>query len=343
VFFGPPRTDAGADASTGAAKTSKKAAHGRTSVPSIAAAVAPAQRQKAQRDAQAKNQAAAAGPDLVPVPGARFAELKLTELRPNAKQPRQVFDEDALAELAESVKTVGLLQPIVVRPLPKPEGKVKYEIIMGERRWRAVQAAGLKEIPAIVRDTSDEDMLRDALLENLHRAQLNPLEEAAAYQQMMEDFGLTQEELSKRVARSRPQIANTLRLLKLPPSVQRRLASGVLSAGHGRALLRLEDPAAQERLALRIVAEGLSVRAVEELVALGETGAEQKAERRPAARRPHDPTLDSLQDRLSDRFDTRVTVNVGKRKGKVTIEFATVDDLNRILQTLAPGDPGLDS
>jgi ParB family chromosome partitioning protein len=280
---------------------------------------------------------------LVDVPGAAFAEIALAELRANPRQPRQEFDADALAELTASIREVGLLQPIVVRPLDPPVDGVRYEIVMGERRWRAVQAAGLASIPAIVRETADEDLLRDALLENLHRAQLNPLEEAAAYQQLLDDFGCTHEELSRRIARSRPQVTNTLRLLKLPAPVQRRLAAGVLSAGHARALLGLGDPEAAERLANRIVAEGLSVRSTEEIVAVG---GDEGSAGAPAPRNQPRPgtrleAIDALQERLSDRFDTRVKVLLGKRKGRVTIEFASVRDLNRILDILAPGDPGL--
>jgi ParB family chromosome partitioning protein len=281
-------------------------------------------------------------PELVQVPGASFAEIPLTQIRPNPKQPRTVFDDEALAELTESVRTVGLLQPVVVRPLDQPEGEARYELVMGERRWRAVRASGLEVIPAIVRETSETELLRDALLENLHRANLNPLEEAAAYQQMLDDFGCTQDELARQIARSRPQISNTLRLLKLPPLVQRRVAAGVLSAGHARALLGLSEAAAMERLAQRIVAEGLSVRATEETVAIGGSEAEASA---PARRAPRaggqDEAVAHLQDRLADRFDTRVIVNLGKRKGKVVIEFASAQDLNRILETLSPGDPGL--
>jgi ParB family chromosome partitioning protein len=274
------------------------------------------------------------------VPGASFAEIPLASLRPNPRQPRQEFSEDALAELTASVTEVGLLQPIVVRPLEEEVDGVRYEIVMGERRWRAVVAAGLSTIPAIVRETSDEDLLRDALLENLHRVQLNPLEEAAAYQQLLDDFGCTHEELSHRIARSRPQVTNTLRLLKLSAPVQRRLAAGVLSAGHARALLGLGDAAAAERLATRIVAEGLSVRATEEIVALGTDTptSDRRRQPRPGTRME---AVDALQDRLSDRFDTRVRVVLGKRKGRITVEFASVKDLNRILGTLAPGDPGL--
>jgi ParB family chromosome partitioning protein len=210
--------------------------------------------------------------ELLPVPGAVFAELPISSIRPNARQPRTVFDEEALDELVGSIREVGVLQPVVVRAVD--DG---YELVMGERRWRATQAAGLTSIPAIIRETADSDLLRDALLENLHRVQLNPLEEAAAYQQMLEDFGCTQEELATRIHRSRPQISNTLRLLKLPPLVQRRVAAGVLSAGHARALLALPDAGAMERLAQRIVAEGLSVRAVEEIVTLGGVDEDRKS------------------------------------------------------------------
>jgi ParB family chromosome partitioning protein len=272
---------------------------------------------------------------LVPVPGARFAELPVEQIRPNPKQPRTVFDEDALEELVGSIREIGVLQPIVVR-----DAGDGYELIMGERRWRATQAAGLTTIPAIIRDTDDADLLRDALLENLHRSELNPLEEAAAYQQLLDDFGCTHEQLAARIQRSRPQISNTLRLLKLPPLVQRRVAAGVLSAGHARALLGLNDGAAIERLAQRIVAEGLSVRAVEEIVSLG--GDAAPVERRAAPRAGvKNEALDHLAARLSDRFDTRVKVSLGKSRGRLTVEFASVQDLNRILASLAPEDPGL--
>jgi ParB family chromosome partitioning protein len=265
--------------------------------------------------------------ELAPVPGARFAELPVGAIHPNPKQPRHVFDEEALEELKVSIQEVGFLQPIVVRDL----GDDKYELVMGERRWRAAQAVGRETIPAIVRETRDDAMLRDALLENIHRANLNPLEEAAAYQQLLEEFGATHEDLAKRIGRSRPQISNTIRLLNLPAPVQRRVAAGVLSAGHARALLSLDDSDAQEKLALRIVAEGLSVRATEELVSLSNAdGASKKAA--PTRRaKVHAPALNDLADRLSDRFDTRVKVDIGRNKGKITIEFATVDDLERIV------------
>ncbi len=286
-------------------------------------------------DTRAADTQADAGDGLLPVPGARFAELPVESIRPNPRQPRSVFDEDALAELVGSIREIGVLQPVVVRAVD--DG---YELIMGERRWRATQEAGLATIPAIVRDTDDSDLLRDALLENLHRAQLNPLEEAAAYQQLLDDFGCTHEELATRIHRSRPQISNTLRLLRLPPLVQRRVAAGVISAGHARALLGLADGAAIERLAQRIVSEGLSVRAVEEIVALG--GDEAAPTRRPRPRAGvRNEALDDLASRLSDRFETRVKVDLGKTRGKLTVEFASVQDLNRILSSLAPDDPGL--
>jgi ParB family chromosome partitioning protein len=272
--------------------------------------------------------------ELLPVPGLRFAELPVTEIRPNPRQPRQVFDEDALAELVHSVREIGVLQPIVVRPVTDAAAGPAYELVMGERRWRAVQQAGLDTIPAIIRETSDDDLLRDALLENLHRAELNPLEEAAAYQQLLDDFGCTHEELATRIGRSRPQISNTLRLLKLPPQVQRRVAAGVLSAGHARALLGLEDAESMEKLAARIVAEGLSVRAVEEVVALGD-GPAKPARRRPRAG-GRTSELDDLASRLGDRLDTRVTVALGRTKGRLSIDFASVEDLNRIIALMAP-------
>lgn len=265
------------------------------------------------------------------VGGARFAELPIAAIVPNAKQPRTVFDTDDLAELTESIKEVGLLQPIVVRPL----GDDRYELVMGERRLRASKASGRTTIPAIVRPTEAADMLRDALLENLHRANLNPLEEAAAYQQMLDDFGCTHEELSSRIMRSRPQISNTLRLLKLPAPVQRRIAAGVLSAGHARALLALTDPAEQERMAQRIVAEGLSVRSTEELVTLGSRPA--KAARAASTASAPSATATALSEQLTDAFDTRVSVALGKSRGKITIEFAAQDDLERILTIMRSG------
>lgn len=280
-------------------------------------------------------------PELLPVPGAVFAEIPIEAIRPNPRQPRTTFDEEALVELVASIREVGVLQPVVVRPLDPPDGEVQYELIMGERRWRATAQAGLATIPTIVRGTADTDLLRDALLENLHRSDLNPLEEAAAYQQLLDDFGCTHDELAQRIHRSRPQITNTLRLLRLPPLVQRRVAAGVLSAGHARALLGLPDAAAMERLAQRIVAEGLSVRATEEIVALGGEPGQRTAA--PRAPRPGEriAALDDLAARLSDRLDTRVKVALGKTKGRLTVEFASVQDLNRILDVIAPDDPGL--
>lgn len=321
---------------------------GRTAAPAAAAASGPAggagqaavraPEQDAGLPTTGANQAAADS-DLVPVPGAQFAELLVQQIVPNTRQPRQVFDEDDLDELAASIREVGVLQPVVVRQLAEPEGPdgPQYELIMGERRWRASQLAGNDTVPAIIRDTTDGDLLRDALLENLHRADLNPLEEAAAYQQLLEDFGCTHDELAGRIARSRPQISNTLRLLKLPPLVQRRVAAGVLSAGHARALLGLSDGAAMERLAQKIVAEGLSVRATEEIVALGDEPVAPEMRRRPRTS-VHAEHLNQLATRLADRLDTRVKVNLGQRKGRIAIEFASVEDLNRILDVLAPGE-----
>ncbi|QBR92901.1 ParB/RepB/Spo0J family partition protein [Nocardioides euryhalodurans] len=267
-----------------------------------------------------------AAPELVG--GSYFTELPLASITPNRVQPRQVFDEEAMAELVTSIAEVGLLQPIVVRPVGDA-----FELVMGERRWRASQQAGLETIPAIVRQTGDDDMLRDALLENLHRSQLNPLEEAAAYGQLLEDFGCTHEELASRIGRSRPQISNTLRLLKLSPAVQRRVAAGVLSAGHARSLLAVEDPDLQDRLAARVVSEGISVRGLEEIVAVGETGGTATRTRRS---RPVAPGLAEMSDRLSDRLETRVRVQLGKSKGKITVEFASLEDLRRIVDVMDP-------
>ena len=266
---------------------------------------------------------------LPPVAGAWFAELSLSSISPNKWQPRQVFEEEPMAELVHSIREIGLLQPVVVRR----SGAESYELVMGERRWRAAQEAGLETIPAIIRETVDTDMLRDALLENLHRSQLNPLEEAAAYSQMLEDFGCTHEELARRIGRSRPQISNTLRLLKLSPAVQRRVAAGVLSAGPARSLLAIEDTDVQDRLAQRVVAEGISVRGLEEIVALGEHGRTQP---RPVRRTPVAPGLVDLSDRLSDRLETRVKIDLGKSKGKITVEFASLEDLRRIVDIMDP-------
>lgn len=261
--------------------------------------------------------------------GSYLQMVPVDRIRPNPKQPRTVFDEEALDELVESIKEVGVLQPIVVRRVSQDGDQDQFELIMGERRWRATTAAGFEAVPAIVRGTDDGDLLRDALLENLHRAQLNPLEEAAAYQQMLGDFGCTQEELAHRIKRSRPQISNTIRLLRLPAPVQRRVAAGVLSAGHARALLMVEDPVAQEQLAQRVVAEGLSVRATEEIVAM--MGGEDKPARRSRRAKEPSPRAVELSGELSDHFDTRVKVDIGRNKGKITIEFASEEDLDRIL------------
>jgi ParB family transcriptional regulator, chromosome partitioning protein len=265
------------------------------------------------------------------VAGAYFEEVAIGAISANPRQPRRTFDEEALEELAASITEVGLLQPVVVRKLA--EGR--YELVMGERRLRASERAGLEYIPAIVRETHDNDMLRDALLENLHRQQLDPLEEAAAYQQLLDDFGATHEQLAQKVGRSRPHISNTLRLLNLPPAVQKRVAAGVISAGHARALLSLDDHGAQERLAQRIVAEGLSVRSVEEIVAIREDEPAKKP-RAVTHAKPVAPALRHLSDRLSDLFDTRVKVEMGRSKGKIVVEFSTIDDLERIVKAMSP-------
>lgn len=275
------------------------------------------------------------------ITGAVYQEVPVEAVVPNPRQPRQAFDEEALAELVHSIREFGLLQPIVVRPLPAepatgPSGTVRYELVMGERRWRASQQAGLDCIPAIVRSTADDAMLRDALLENLHRVQLNPLEEAAAYQQLLDDFGVTHEQLAARIGRSRPVITNTIRLLRLPVVVQRRVAAGVLSAGHARALLGLDEPSAQESLAIRIVAEGLSVRATEEAVTLSRSEPDLAAPKAPAPRPIRAPGLQELAENLSDAFDTRVKVELGRRKGRIVVEFGSVDDLQRIVALMTP-------
>ena len=282
--------------------------------------------------------------DLVAVPGVTYGDLPIDLIVPNTRQPRTVFDEDELQELADSIAEVGVLQPIIVRPLEaqlEDHPEARYELIMGERRWRATRLAGLDTVPAIVRRTADEDLLRDALLENLHRAQLNPLEEAAAYQQLLEDFACTQEELARRIARSRPQISNTLRLLKLPPLVQQRVAAQIISAGHARALLSLPNPVAMEKIAQRIVAENLSVRAVEEIVAMWDEPSEAAKPKKRA--RVANPALEDLSVRLGDRFETKVKVTMGARKGSIRIDFAGSEDLERILMVLAPGMQGVDA
>ncbi|WP_028475916.1 ParB/RepB/Spo0J family partition protein [Nocardia sp. CNY236] len=273
--------------------------------------------------------------------GAIYREIPPEHIRPNPKQPRTVFEEEALAELVHSIREFGLMQPIVVRRVEP--GADRYQLVMGERRWRACQQAGLSVVPAIVRETADESMLRDALLENIHRVQLNPLEEAAAYQQLLEEFDVTHEELAARIGRSRPVVTNMIRLLKLPIPVQSRVAAGVLSAGHARALLGLEAGAdAQEVLAARIVAEGLSVRATEEAVVLANRHPEDGAPSPTPRRKPiHIPRLQDVADRLSGSFDTRVTVSLGKRKGKIVVEFGSVDDLERIVALMEHDTPGM--
>lgn len=268
--------------------------------------------------------------------GAVYREIAPADIERNPRQPRQVFDEEALAELVHSIREFGLLQPIVVRAVKDTASGARYQIVMGERRWRAAQEAGLATIPAIVRETGDDNLLRDALLENIHRVQLNPLEEAAAYQQLLDEFGVTHDELAARIGRSRPLITNMIRLLKLPIAVQRRVAAGVLSAGHARALLSLEaGPEAQEELATRIVAEGLSVRATEEAVTLANR-ADATTPTAPRRKPIQMPGLQDVADRLSTAFDTRVTVSLGKRKGKIVVEFGSVDDLQRIIEVMAP-------
>jgi ParB family transcriptional regulator, chromosome partitioning protein len=268
------------------------------------------------------------------VAGAVYREIPTDAIRSNPKQPRQVFDEEALGELEHSIREFGLMQPIVVRELSGDT----YELVMGERRLRAAQQADMAKIPAIVRQTADDAMLRDALLENIHRVQLNPLEEAAAYQQLLDEFEVTHDELASRIGRSRPVITNTIRLLKLPLPVQRRVAAGVLSSGHARALLGLDDAGAQEELAARIVAEGLSVRATEEAVTLAKNAAPPKPKQAP--RKPMQaPGLQEVAERLSNAFDTRVKVELGRRKGKIVVEFGSVDDLERIVELMSTNRP----
>lgn len=289
----------------------------------------PDQHQDDARSHRSASTEPAAEPELGAVPGATYREIPVDAVEPNPRQPRQAFDEEALDELAHSVREFGLLQPIVVRR----RADDRYELVMGERRWRAARAAGLAAVPAIVRDTEDDALLRDALLENVHRVDLNPLEEAAAYQQLLGEFGATHDQLAARLGRSRSQVTNTVRLLRLPVRVQARVAAGVLSAGHARALLALDNSAAQEGLAGRIVAEGLSVRATEEIVAVGEDAA---TPRRTPIRRPQSPALQELGAALSDAFDTRVRVDLGKRRGKITVEFGSLEDLERLVALIAP-------
>lgn len=275
----------------------------------------------------------AATADLVAVPGARLVSVDPNEIVPNPRQPRTNFDPDDLAELVHSIREFGVLQPVVVRT--NEDGA--YELIMGERRTRAAREAGLTSIPAIVRDTADEDLLRDALLENLHRSQLNPLEEASAYQQLLDDFGITQEQLATRIGRSRPQISNTIRLLKLPVPVQQRVAAGVLSAGHARAILSLDDATSMQRLADKIVNEDLSVRAAEAAAKTTDAGDHRALRPKAGARRAH---LDDVAERLGDRLNTKVKISLTARKGQINIDFATIQDLNRILAELGETEYG---
>ena len=278
------------------------------------------------------NDAAQATSDLVAVPGARFGHLDVSTIIPNPWQPRSVFEPEAFAELVHSIRELGVLQPIVVRPLPDESGERRYELIMGERRLRASKEVGLDKIPAVIRETADENMLRDALLENLHRSDLNPLEEASAYQQLLEDFGITQDELAKRIGRSRPRITNTLRLLNLPAEVQRKVAAGVLSAGHARAILSASDEARMVYWANKAVNEGLSVRSIEEAVALDKTaGKTGPAKARAGGRQD---MLSEIANNLSDKLNTGVKIALGKKRGQLIIDFATVADLNRILEEL---------
>lgn len=339
MFFEPGRKSSAPKAPTTTAKPAKRA---RATMPGLnttlgtksspvhqdeAAAEKPAPKKSEQRPVKSESS------DLVEVPGAQFAELDVKLIHPNRKQPRTNFDQEHMDELIHSIREIGLLQPIVVRP-SREKDDAPYELVMGERRWRATQAAGLTTIPAIIRDTQDTDLLRDALLENLHRSQLNPLEEAAAYQQLLEEFNCTQEVLSERIGRSRSQISNTIRLMKLPPLVQRRVAAGVLSAGHARALLGLSNNEVIEQLAQRIINEGLSVRATEEAVALSDDKPRKPAKKARETQR--NERLDFLATSLADRLDTNVKIQLGSRKGKVSIEFASVDDLNRIMQVIDP-------
>lgn len=339
MFFEPGRKSSAPKAPVAPSKPTKRA---RATMPGLSTTLgsksATVQHDDLQTEKQAIEKAdsqevAATSPELVEVPGAQFAELDVTLIHPNRKQPRSNFDQEHMDELIHSIREIGLLQPIVVRP-SREKDDVPYELVMGERRWRATQAAGLSTIPAIIRDTQDTDLLRDALLENLHRSQLNPLEEAAAYQQLLEEFECTQEVLSDRIGRSRSQISNTIRLMKLPPLVQRRVAAGVLSAGHARALLGLSNNEAIEQLAQRIINEGLSVRATEEAVALSDDKPRKPVKKARETQR--NERLDFLATSLSDRLDTNVKIQLGSRKGKVSIEFASVDDLNRIMQVIDP-------
>lgn len=307
--------------------TGKKTASGQRSAPANKRQSAPPTRKSSAIDvffSDPKRDAA-----LDEVPGARLIAIDPKDIRPNSQQPRRVFDEEDLAQLEHSIREFGLFQPIVVRPIEGAQKQPHFELIMGERRWRASQRAGLTEIPALVKETPDDAMLRDALLENLHRAELNPLEEASAYQQLMDDFGITQEQLAERIGRSRPQISNTIRLLRLPETVQSRVAAGVLSAGHARAILSTGEPEAMERLAEKIVNEDLSVRAAEQAA-----GTLPRASRTKPRKGGIQRGLDEVAERLTERLDARVRVSLGRTKGQIVIDFPTVADLNRILEEL---------
>jgi ParB family chromosome partitioning protein len=273
--------------------------------------------------------------DLKTIPGATLVAVPPSSIRPNPQQPRKEFHQEELDELIHSVAEFGVLQPIVVRPLPEPQGEVRFELIMGERRLRAATAAGLATIPAVVRETDDDAMLRDALLENLHRANLNALEEASAYQQLLSDFGITQDELATRLGRSRPQVTNTLRLLRLPADVQKKVAAGVLSAGHARALLAMPDAVGMSKLANKIVQQSLTVRQAEEEAGLAKAAQPGKKKVRAGSR---NDGLDEIAERMGDRLNTRVHITLARTKGTLAIDFATVADLNRILGEL--GEPG---
>lgn len=324
MFFEPGRKSSSPASTSTSSRSGKKA---RATMPGLTSTVAATKPKPAEPILEVETDG------LVDVPGAQFAELDVKLIHPNRKQPRTNFDQEHMDELIHSIREIGLLQPIVVRP-SREKNDAPYELVMGERRWRATQEAGLSTIPAIIRDTQDTDLLRDALLENLHRSQLNPLEEAAAYAQLLEEFNCTQEVLSDRIGRSRSQISNTIRLMKLPALVQRRVAAGVLSAGHARALLGLSNNEAIEQLAQRIINEGLSVRATEEAVALSDDKPKPKGRKVREAQR--NERLDFIATSLADRLDTNVKIQLGSRKGKVSIEFASVEDLNRIMEVLDP-------
>ncbi|MGC0269733.1 ParB/RepB/Spo0J family partition protein [Glutamicibacter soli] len=324
MFFEPGRKSSSPASTSTPSRSGKKA---RATMPGLTSTVESTKPKPAEPIVEVETDG------LVDVPGAQFAELDVKLIHPNRKQPRTNFDQEHMDELIHSIREIGLLQPIVVRP-SREKNDAPYELVMGERRWRATQEAGLSTIPAIIRDTQDTDLLRDALLENLHRSQLNPLEEAAAYAQLLEEFNCTQEVLSDRIGRSRSQISNTIRLMKLPALVQRRVAAGVLSAGHARALLGLSNNEAIEQLAQRIINEGLSVRATEEAVALSDDKPKPKGRKVREAQR--NERLDFIATSLADRLDTNVKIQLGSRKGKVSIEFASVEDLNRIMEVLDP-------